>query len=56
MIACGAGAFLASRLAERLGRACLAFTDGLADRIDGNPDWASTCGPALAVALLASDL
>lgn len=56
VIACGAGAFLAERLAARLGRPCLAFTEVLADRIDGRPDWASACGPALAVALLASEI
>ncbi|WP_245516453.1 hydantoinase/oxoprolinase family protein [Methylobacterium segetis] len=57
LVACGAGAFLAERLALRLGRPCRAFTDLVADRIAGSPDWASTCGPAVAVALLgAADL
>ncbi|WP_279593405.1 hydantoinase/oxoprolinase family protein [Methylobacterium sp. E-025] len=55
VIACGAGAFLADALARRLGRRCLPFTEVLADRIAGRPDWASTCGPALAVALLSAD-
>lgn len=54
LIACGAGGFLAERLAARLGRPALAFTEVLADSIDGRPDWASTCGPALAVGLLAA--
>lgn len=55
LIACGAGAFLAARLAARLGRPCRAFTDVLAARIAGCQDRASTCGPALAVGLLAAD-
>ena len=52
LVACGAGAFLVARLAARLGRPCLTFTDLVAERIAGEPGWASTCGPAVAVALL----
>ncbi len=55
LIACGAGAFLGVRLAERLGRPCRAFTDVLAPRLAGGLDEASTCGPALAVGLIAAD-
>jgi (4-(4-[2-(gamma-L-glutamylamino)ethyl]phenoxymethyl)furan-2-yl)methanamine synthase len=54
LVVCGAGAFLAERLADRLGRRSLAFTDVIADSLakrDG--DWVSTCGPAVAVALIA---
>ncbi|WP_336486948.1 hydantoinase/oxoprolinase family protein [Methylobacterium nigriterrae] len=57
LVACGAGAFLAERLASRLGRPCLPFTELVGERIAGSPGWASTCGPAVAVALLgATDL
>jgi hypothetical protein len=51
-----AGRFLAERLAGRLGRPALAFTDLIAgDLSEAGADWASTCGPAVAVALLAAD-
>lgn len=53
LVVCGAGAFLAEWLARRLGRSSRAFTAVIADRIAGDPDWASTCGPAVAVGLLA---
>lgn len=53
VIACGAGGFLAERLAARLGRPCLGFTAAIARHIEGRTDWASTCGPAVAVGLLA---
>ncbi|GEP08638.1 hydantoinase/oxoprolinase family protein [Methylobacterium gnaphalii] len=54
LVVCGAGAFLAERLAYRLGRRCLAFTDVIADGLtDRDADWVSTCGPAVAVALIA---
>lgn len=56
VIVCGAGRFLAERLAARLGRPSQALTDLIAGRLDGgDPEWASTCGPAVAVGLLASD-
>ncbi|WP_200938233.1 hydantoinase/oxoprolinase family protein [Methylobacterium sp. Leaf108] len=54
-VVCGAGRFLAERLARRLGRAGIAFTDLIAPRLPSGEgaEWASTCGPAVAVALLA---
>ncbi|AWN39000.1 H4MPT-linked C1 transfer pathway protein [Methylobacterium radiodurans] len=55
LVTCGAGAFLAERLAARLGRRAIPFTEILAGRIAGEPAWASTCGPAVAVALIAAD-
>jgi probable H4MPT-linked C1 transfer pathway protein len=56
LVVCGAGRFLAERLAGRLGRPALAFTDLIAgDLSEAGVDWASTCGPAVAVALLAAD-
>lgn len=55
LVTCGAGAFLAERLAARLGRPAIPFTDILAARIAGEPAWASTCGPAVAVGLIAAD-
>ncbi|WP_287978923.1 hypothetical protein, partial [Sphingomonas sp.] len=55
LVVCGAGRFLAERLAARLGRPALAFTDLLAGTLaETGADWASTCGPAVAVALLAA--
>ncbi|MCJ2082501.1 H4MPT-linked C1 transfer pathway protein [Methylobacterium sp. J-090] len=54
LVVCGAGRFLAERLAARLGRPALALTDLIADHLPRTgADWASTCGPAVAVALLA---
>lgn len=53
VVVCGAGVFLAERLAARLGRRAIPFTAAVADRIAGDPAWASTCGPAVAVGLLA---
>lgn len=56
LVVCGAGRFLAERVAARLGRPALAFTDLIAgDLAEPASDWASTCGPAVAVALLAAD-
>ncbi|GJD85010.1 hypothetical protein HPGCJGGD_2896 [Methylobacterium haplocladii] len=53
LVICGAGAFLAERLAQRIGRTCRAFTDVIADGLtDRGADWVSTCGPAVAVGLL----
>lgn len=53
LVTCGAGAFLAGRLAARLGRESVAFADLIAARLDGPLSFASTCGPAVALALLA---
>ncbi|GJD88616.1 hypothetical protein BHAOGJBA_2136 [Methylobacterium hispanicum] len=55
LVTCGAGAFLAERLAARLGRAAIPLTAILAARIAGEPAFASTCGPALAVGLISAD-
>lgn len=55
LVICGAGLFLADRLAQRLGRPSTAFTDLIAQRLAGRVDWASTCGPAVAVGLLGAD-
>ncbi|KQT87687.1 H4MPT-linked C1 transfer pathway protein [Methylobacterium sp. Leaf469] len=53
LVICGAGRFVAERLATRLGRPAVALTDVIADRLPATgADWASTCGPAVAVALL----
>jgi (4-(4-[2-(gamma-L-glutamylamino)ethyl]phenoxymethyl)furan-2-yl)methanamine synthase len=52
VIGAGCGRFIASRLAERLGRLYLDF----ADLIDAAPEareMAARCAPAVAVALLA---
>lgn len=55
LVVCGAGRFLAERLAARLGRPAVAFTDLIAENLaEAGADWASTCGPAVAVALLAA--
>lgn len=55
LIACGAGAFLGPRLAARLGRPTIPLVSLLRGRIAGEPDWISTCGPAVAVGLIASE-
>ena len=55
LVVCGAGAFLGPRLAERLGRESVRLVSLLRDRIAGDPDWISTCGPAVAVGLIASE-
>lgn len=55
LVVCGAGRFLADRLAQRLGRRSLGLTDLLADHLCGaDASWVSTCGPAVAVGLLAA--
>ncbi|NEU12544.1 H4MPT-linked C1 transfer pathway protein [Methylobacterium sp. BTF04] len=55
LVVCGAGLFLAERLAQRLGRRSLGLTALIAKNLpETGADWASTCGPAVAVALLAS--
>jgi (4-(4-[2-(gamma-L-glutamylamino)ethyl]phenoxymethyl)furan-2-yl)methanamine synthase len=55
LVTCGAGAFLAERLAARLGRPAVPFAGLLAGRIAGEPARASTCGPAVAVGLILAD-
>ncbi|KQP04770.1 hydantoinase/oxoprolinase family protein [Methylobacterium sp. Leaf93] len=56
LIVCGAGRFLAERLARRLGRPAVALTDLIAPSLaEEGAVWASTCGPAVAVALLAAE-
>ena len=54
LVVCGAGRFLAERLARRLGRESLPLTDLIAERIPpSGREWVSTCGPAVAVGLIA---
>ncbi|GJE70414.1 hydantoinase/oxoprolinase family protein [Methylorubrum podarium] len=54
LVVCGAGRFLAERLAARLGRRPLPLTAVIAGRLDGGEAaWVSTCGPAVAVGLIA---
>lgn len=55
LVVCGAGRFLAERIAQRLGRPVVRFIDLIAGHLaePGLSDSASTCGPAVAVALLA---
>ena len=55
LILCGAGAFLGSGLAARLGRPWRLLVSLLGDRIAGADDWVSTCGPAVAVGLIAAE-
>lgn len=57
VVTCGAGAFVGTRLAARLGRKPLGLADLLAPRIGAveAPSWISTCGPAVAVGLIAED-
>lgn len=59
IVACGAGAFLGPRLAARLGRPQERFAALLTPRIGpetaGDTSWISTCGPAVAVGLIAED-
>lgn len=56
LVTCGAGAFLAERLADRLGRDSLSLTGIMAGSIAGSAAeaWIATCGPAVAVGLLAA--
>ena len=55
LVVCGAGRFLAERLAGRVGRRAIALTEVLADRVSAaDACWVSTCGPAVAVGLLAA--
>ncbi|ACA20076.1 H4MPT-linked C1 transfer pathway protein [Methylobacterium sp. 4-46] len=54
VIACGAGRFVATRLAARLGRPVRDLADLIAPHLAAGAEaWASTCGPAVAVAWLA---
>lgn len=54
LVVCGAGRFLAERLAGRLGRRSLPLTDVISERLSGETRaWVSTCGPAVAVGLIA---
>jgi (4-(4-[2-(gamma-L-glutamylamino)ethyl]phenoxymethyl)furan-2-yl)methanamine synthase len=55
LILCGAGAFLGPRLAERLGRSSGLLVSLLGDRVAGARDGISTCGPAVAVGLIAAE-
>jgi (4-(4-[2-(gamma-L-glutamylamino)ethyl]phenoxymethyl)furan-2-yl)methanamine synthase len=55
LILCGAGAFLGERLAARVRRPSRLLVSLLGDRIDGAGDWISTCGPAVAVGLIAAE-
>ncbi len=55
LVLCGAGGFLGARVARRLGRPSVELTDLLG--ATSAPDaarWISTCGPAVAVGLLAA--
>ena len=55
LVVCGAGAFAGLRLAARLGRPAVGLADLLTPRIEAveAPSWISTCGPAVAVGLIA---
>ncbi|MGH1590843.1 hydantoinase/oxoprolinase family protein [Methylobacterium phyllosphaerae] len=55
LVVCGAGAFLGLRLAERLGRPAIPLVALLEARIAGARDAISTCGPAVAVGLIAAE-
>ncbi|MCJ2011823.1 hydantoinase/oxoprolinase family protein [Methylobacterium sp. J-076] len=58
LVTCGAGAFVADRLAARLGRPRMGLADLLAPRASGEAaasSWISICGPAVAVGLIAED-
>ncbi len=54
LVVCGAGRFLAERLAARLGREAVPLAGLIAERVaaDGS-EWVSTCGPAVAVGVIA---
>ena len=57
LVTCGAGAFLGDRLAGRLGRSRIGLADLLAPLAgEAASTWISTCGPAVAVGLIAEDL
>ena len=54
LVVCGAGRFLAERLAARLGRRSVPLTEVIAGRLgQRDAEWVSTCGPAVAVGLIA---
>jgi probable H4MPT-linked C1 transfer pathway protein len=53
LVVCGAGRFLAERLAARLGRRPVPLTETIAGCLNGeDAAWVSTCGPAVAVGLI----
>ena len=57
LVTCGAGAFVGDRLAARLGRGRVGLAELLASRVgEAASTWISTCGPAVAVGLIAEDL
>jgi (4-(4-[2-(gamma-L-glutamylamino)ethyl]phenoxymethyl)furan-2-yl)methanamine synthase len=55
LVGCGAGRFIAERLADRLGLAYRDFATLVPIARAGLEHWLSTCGPALAVACLAEE-
>jgi len=59
LVTCGAGAFVGRRLAARLGRTSRDFARLLSPRLGleaaRDLSWISTCGPAVAVGLIAED-
>ncbi|AWB20504.1 H4MPT-linked C1 transfer pathway protein [Methylobacterium currus] len=56
VVICGAGRFVAARLAARLGRPVVDLADLIAPRLAPEATaFASTCGPAVAVGLLAAE-
>ncbi len=56
LVTCGAGAFVGDRLAARLGRKRTGLAELLASRAgEAASTWISTCGPAVAVGLIAED-
>ena len=57
LVTCGAGAFVGERLATRLGRTRMGLADLLVPMAaEAASTWISTCGPAVAVGLIAEDL
>ncbi|MFC6792464.1 hydantoinase/oxoprolinase family protein [Methylobacterium komagatae] len=57
LVTCGAGAFVGDRLAARLGRKRTGLAELLASRSgEAASTWISTCGPAVAVGLIAEDI
>lgn len=54
LVVCGAGRFLAERLAARLGREAVPLASLIAEHVAAEgSEWVSTCGPAVAVGLIA---
>ncbi|UMY16910.1 H4MPT-linked C1 transfer pathway protein [Methylobacterium organophilum] len=55
LVVCGAGRFLAERIAARLGRRAEPLTGLIGAALgEADPAWVSTCGPAVAVGLVAA--